>query len=88
MSAELALRRLQQWDQVAGRVSVDDARTLIIEAQDALAAALGLECTGVKDGPGMYEHNGDTCPVHEWLEPNDCRKVERRFRLERSGANT
>lgn len=66
---ELALRRLQQIDQAV--TMHPDARAWLLEAEDALADVLHLECTGAVEGPGVYEHNGDTCPVHEWLKPDE-----------------
>ena len=72
-----ALRRLQQLDEVE-RI---EHRHLLIAALTALGAALGLECTGTVDGwnedgsPAYYSHDGDTCPIHEWLVPEDAKEV-------------
>lgn len=75
---ELTLRRLQQIDEAVG---LGPARKWLTEAQDALGAELGLECTGVvsftfPSGAREYEHNGDTCPIHEWLDPGDQPEAE------------
>lgn len=67
----LALRALQKLDELD---SIPN-RHLLIEAQTQLGKDLGLECTGVRDGEG-YEHNGDTCPIHEWLVPGDAATIE------------
>lgn len=75
-----ALRTLQVLDQA---MPLDPHRHLLIEAQTHLGEALGLECTGEVDGrnadgsPAYYSHNGDTCPIHEWLVPADDATVER-----------
>jgi hypothetical protein len=78
----LALRALQKLDEVQGLdgATVNVAgkhRYLIIEAQSHLGEALGLECTGAPDGTNedgtvaYYSHDGDTCPIHEWLVDSD-----------------
>lgn len=70
-NAGRALRALQQLDQF-DRL---DNRHLLIVAQDALGAELGLECTGACEGAvngfPFYDHSGNTCPIHEWLVPED-----------------
>ena len=73
---ETALRALQKLDEVH---NLGDHRHFLIEALTALGVELGLECTGVVDGtnsdgsPAYYSHNGDTCPIHEWLVKEDAR---------------
>lgn len=78
----LALRALQKLDERQGLdvATVNVAgkhRYLITEAQTHLGEALGLECTGAPDGVNedgsvaYYSHNGDTCPIHEWLVDGD-----------------
>ncbi len=82
----LALRAIQKYDEVAGftpKLGADplaeiEARVLLIEAETILGNLLGLECTGeptawsLDDGRVTgYSHNGDTCPIHEWLVPAD-----------------
>lgn len=71
-----ALRALQKYDEVSGRPG---ARVLLLEAQTALGALLGLECTGVPEGDGGYDHSGDTCPIHEWAVPSDQPDVTAKF---------
>ncbi len=72
--AERALRALQRYDELA---PASEYRYLLIQAQSALGDILGLECTGVPDGwnedgtVAFLSHNGDTCPIHEWLVPLD-----------------
>lgn len=78
-NAELALRRLQQLDEAVG---LGPARRWLIEAETALGEELGLECTGEPDGwnedgsIAFYEHNGDTCPIHEWFTESDHAEAE------------
>lgn len=69
-----ALRALQCYDEIS------DARNrfLIIAAESALGEELGLECTGEPEGwndddgsVAYFRHDGDTCPIHEWLVPDD-----------------
>ena len=67
-----ALRALQKYDQLAGGIP----RDYLVEAMDILGDQLSLECTGVRDGEHAYSHNGDTCPVHEWLDPLDAQEVD------------
>jgi hypothetical protein len=70
----LALRALQRLDEVA---DLGLNRQHLIEAETILGAALGLDCTGEPgswNGEGGvigFDHNGDTCPVHEWLVESD-----------------
>ncbi len=74
MRTEIALRRIQMIDE---RVDLGDFRHLAIEAMDALGEELGLTCTGEIDGtnsdgsPAYYSHDGDTCPIHEWMDKGD-----------------
>lgn len=69
-----ALRALQKLDELA---SLPLYRYLLIEAESALGEELGLDCTGVPDGwnddgsVALYSHDGDTCPIHEWLVEDD-----------------
>jgi hypothetical protein len=71
-----ALRALQRYDELAPYSEVG-LRYLIIEAQTALGEELGLTCTGEPDGwnpdgsVAYYSHNGETCPIHEWLVEAD-----------------
>ncbi len=71
----LALRNIQKYDESAG-IAVGH-RYLLIQAETHLGKALGLECTGAPDGlnedgtVAYYSHNGDTCPIHEWLVDSD-----------------
>lgn len=75
----LALRAIQKYDEMAP-VS-GPHRYLLIEAETHLGKCLGLTCTGEVDGtnedgtPAYYSHNGDTCPIHEWLVPTDAPEV-------------
>lgn len=71
--AALALRALQKYDEVASQQRQDIIllRPLLIEAEDALGVLLGLECSGVSEGGGFYDHSGETCPIHEWLVEAD-----------------
>jgi hypothetical protein len=72
--AALSLRALQKLDELA---TLDGHRYLLIEAETRLGDMLGLDCTGVPaiwnaDGSvAGFDHNGDTCPIHEWLVPDD-----------------
>lgn len=74
-----ALRALQKLDQVH---SLGEHRYFLIEALTALGDELGLQCTGVVDGtnsdgsPAYYSHDGDTCPIHEWLYEEDAKGLE------------
>lgn len=83
-SAALALRAIQRYDEVAGNSPPDLLhRYLLIEAETALGELLGLTCTGEPsmwslDDPSKvtgYDHNGDTCPIHEWLVESDQKEV-------------
>jgi len=73
-----ALRALQKYDEVVSDV---DHRYLLIEAETILGDELGLDCTGEPGGwnadgsVALYDHNGETCPVHEWLVEEDQRTV-------------
>jgi hypothetical protein len=77
--AALALRALQKYDQavpVAQQSGPPDravlvSRPLLLEAQSELGKLLGLRCAGVAEGNGWFSHNGETCPVHEWLVAED-----------------
>lgn len=64
-----ALRALQALDE-REQLGVEE-RLEVMRALDALGHLLGLECTGVAEGGGWYSHNGDTCPIHEWLDERD-----------------
>lgn len=66
---EAALRAIQTYDEVAP--ALPRARVLLVAAETALGEALGLGCTGEDEGDGHYRHNVGTCPVHEWLYPED-----------------
>lgn len=76
---ERALRAIQKYDEVFSGVH---ARFLLIEAETALGEYLGLSCTGEPDGwnedgsIALYKHNGDTCPIHEWLVESDQQVAE------------
>lgn len=72
--AALALRALQKYDQLQ---STPIHRDLLLDAMTYLGEVLGLDCTGVAEGGGFYDHAGDTCPVHEWLVPVDRDIAER-----------
>lgn len=70
----LALRALQKLDEVS---RLSPWRHLLVEAETRLGDLLGLTCTGE---PGIwndagevvgYDHDGCTCPVHEWLVEAD-----------------
>ena len=56
-------------------------REYLIRAEDALGELLGLDCTGepsswTREGViTAYSHDGETCPIHEWLVPADQREV-------------
>jgi hypothetical protein len=70
----LALRALQKLDEVS---PLTPHRYLLIEAETQLGKTLGLTCTGEPSGwnedgsVAYYDHNGDTCPIHEWLDTTD-----------------
>lgn len=70
----LALRALQRYDELT---PAGPYRYHLIEAETLLGGLLGLECTGEADACNadgsiaLYSHNGDTCPIHEWLVPAD-----------------
>lgn len=69
-----ALRAIQILDERMPGVAF---RYLLIQAEDALGDELGLDCTGVPSGwnedgsVACYDHDSDTCPIHEWLVPGD-----------------
>lgn len=77
--ATTALRELQRLDEAH---ELGEHRHYLIRAQTELGELLGLECTGEVDGtnadgsPAFYSHNGNTCPVHEWLVPEDQHELE------------
>ncbi|HEY7621725.1 MAG TPA: hypothetical protein VH834_18235 [Solirubrobacteraceae bacterium] len=79
-SAARALRALQRYDELAGNADILH-RHHLIEAETELGALLGLDCTGepsswTREGIVTgYDHDGDTCPVHEWLVPSDQQEV-------------
>ena len=80
--AALALRALQKYDEVAAYPPGEiEHRALIIEAESELGNLLGLACTGepsswTREGVvTAYDHDGDTCPVHEWLVDSDQKEV-------------
>ena len=85
--AETALRALQRLDELAGGAfNLGENRRHLIEAETALGEVLGLVCTGVPDGwnedgsVAYYSHNENTCPIHEWLYPQDGRDVHEQQR--------
>jgi hypothetical protein len=70
-----ALRALQLLDHHA---ALPHFRHLLVHAETLLGEELGLVCTGepaIYDDHGTtidgYDHNGDTCPIHEWLVEAD-----------------
>ena len=67
--AARALRAIQTLDEL---LPTAEHRRYIIEAEDALGWILGLDCTAddPRDTPHL-SHNGETCPIHEWLVPAD-----------------
>lgn len=67
--AREALRALQKFDQVSS--IANDQRQRLMAVQDDLGEIVGLDCTGALDMEGRYEHNGGTCPIHEWVDEND-----------------
>lgn len=71
--AARALRGLQILDQMTGRGVKRPwlERTVLLSTMDVLGAQLFLRCTGTPDGQGEYQHDGGTCPIHEWLVPAD-----------------
>jgi len=76
-----ALRALQRFDQVCKYRDLEIiARMHLIEAETILGTELGLTCTGAPSGwkadgtVGSYDHDGDTCPVHEWLVSSDAER--------------
>lgn len=73
-----ALRGLQVLDKMQGRGARRAwyERTLMLRAMDALGAQLSIRCTGVGNPEEGYDHNGDTCPVHEWLIEADYQQCE------------
>lgn len=75
------LRALQRYDEVQPSTW---GRAHLMEAQTILGKTLGLACTGVDEGGGFYAHDGDTCPIHEWLVSADAEKVEEEARLARA----
>lgn len=82
--AETALRALQRLDELA---DLGENRRHLIEAESELGEVLGLECTGEVDGtnedgsPAYFSHNGETCPIHEWLVEQDGREIHARQRV-------
>jgi hypothetical protein len=79
----LALRAIQQYDELAPYSELG-LRYLLIRAEDALGRELGLTCTGEPSSWEVgtervtgYDHNGDTCPIHEWLVEGDQQEVAR-----------
>jgi hypothetical protein len=81
--AALALRAIQKYDEVAGSALDAQHRYLLIEAETELGRLLGLDCSGepgswTREGVvTAYDHDGDTCPVHEWLVESDQKEVTR-----------
>jgi hypothetical protein len=68
----LALRGLQMLDQMQrDRQRSALERATLYRCMDSLGACLFIACTGTGSPDEGYEHNGDTCPVHEWLVPDD-----------------
>ena len=67
-----ALRALQSLDQ-----HVIPNRHLLIRAETLIGELMGYQCTGTPDGwdedgtVAAYSHDGDTCPIHEWLVETD-----------------
>lgn len=74
----LALRELQKLDEVA---DLNGHRYMLIRAESHLGEILGLSCTGepaifAADGSvDGYDHDMGTCPIHEWLVPDDQREI-------------
>ena len=79
--AARALRAIQKYDEVAGSGLDAEHRYLLLEAESELGALLGLDCTGepsswTREGVVVgYDHDGETCPIHEWLVPSDQKEV-------------
>ena len=92
--AELALRAIQKYDEVAGSALDARFRYLLIEAESELGALLGLACTGepsswTREGVVLaYDHDGETCPVHEWLVPADQVEITAAVAKEGTSATT
>lgn len=78
--AEEALRGIQKFDEAAGAVT--SPRFMLMQAASALGELLGLECTGVDQGGGFFDHSGDTCPIHEWLRPEEDYEVAQSLRAD------
>lgn len=91
--AARALRALQKLDELSpipggdfvgspGTISAGHRR-LLLEAEDALGELLGLSCTA-DDASAFpfYSHNGETCPIHEWLVPSDATELHEAQRKE------
>lgn len=79
LPAARALRALQKIDEASQLAP--EAREWLLEAEDALGEELGLTCETPRD------HNGGTCPIHEWLDEGDAEivhELERQGRLVRS----
>lgn len=76
-NARRALRALQVADEAMPmEVYVKHGRSWLLEVQDRLGRELGLTCTGEREHEQegdvvAYDHNGDTCPIHEWLVTSD-----------------
>ena len=79
--AALALRAIQKYDEIAATGPAVMHRDLLIEAETHLGELLGLSCSGepsswTREGViTAYDHDGETCPVHEWLVPSDQKEV-------------
>ena len=79
--AATALRAIQRLDELS---DLGENRRHLIEAETALGEVLGLVCTGEEDGwnedgsVAYFSHNENTCPIHEWLVPQDGRELHSR----------
>lgn len=62
-----ALRALQRYDEVQDLGPAE--RDRLVRVQEDLGARIGLDCTGTGGAYDSRHHDGETCPIHEWVEP-------------------
>ena len=69
--AARALRAVQKMEAVEFPTNTA-ARDCLFDVKTYLGEALGLQCTS----DDADDHNGATCPIHEWLVPADFDEVD------------